>query len=95
MRRNNANANSYCVTNGNCKCHAYGNGNCICNCYAYFDGETDAYGAPGADSEAASDASAAPDSITVTGTITAGTREQNSRVPRFQMNWLLRKSTLG
>jgi hypothetical protein len=70
MRRNNANANSYCVTNGVCKCHAYGNGNCKCyaydngnckcNCYAYSDGNRDGNAAAYTDAKAACDAAPAP-----------------------------------
>jgi hypothetical protein len=42
MRRSNADANSYCDSNGECKCHAYGNVNGTCNCYAHSDGNSDA-----------------------------------------------------
>ena len=69
MRWSNANADSDSDGKRNCKCHAYGNP----------DGNRGAAAYP--DAKAASDARAAPDSITVTGTIKAGTRERNSRVP--------------
>jgi hypothetical protein len=53
------------------------------------DGYSKRYGEPDGNSNGN-----AAVSITVTETIKAGTRERNSRVPRFQMDWLLRTSTL-
>jgi hypothetical protein len=80
-----------------CKCHAYsdgnGNGYGKCHAYGYADRNCDRNAAAYPDAAAASDA--APEAITVTRPIKAGTREKNSRVPRYQMDWLLRKSTLG
>ena len=63
---------SYGYSNSDRHDHGYSNpdGNCVANAAAYPDTET------------ASDPGPAPDAITVTGTIKAGTREKNSRVPR-------------
>jgi hypothetical protein len=67
-------------SDSDCKCHGYGYG----YSHGHYDAETYAYTTVDTDTEASSDASAASDSIAVTETITAGTRERNSRVPRFE-----------
>jgi len=52
--------------------YSFGNTDSNCNSHRYFDGETYAYATLSAFAEAASDASAAPEPITL-----AGTRRSN------------------